>query len=71
MSQPLVENIDFYYDEQGYMVLTEHYHLEKGHCCGYGCRHCPYHYDCVPEPKRSQLLATQQAQQNAQSEATK
>jgi hypothetical protein len=71
MSQPLVEHIDFYYDEQGYMVLTEHYHLEKGHCCGYGCRHCPYHYDCVPEPKRSQLLANQPAQQHAQSEATK
>jgi hypothetical protein len=65
MSQPLVENIDFYYDEQGYMVLTEHYHLEKGHCCGYGCRHCPYNYDCVPEPKRSQLLESKQALQHA------
>ena len=56
MSQPLVENIDFYHDEHGYMVLTEKYHLEKGHCCGYGCRHCPYDFDCVPEPKRSNLL---------------
>ena len=56
MSQPLVENIDFYHDEHGYMVLTEKYHLEKGHCCGYGCRHCPYDFDCVPEPKRSNLF---------------
>ncbi len=57
MSQPLVEHIDFYYDEYGYMVLTERYHLTKGHCCGYGCRHCPYDFDCVPEPKRSDLLS--------------
>ena len=61
MSQPLVENIDFYHDEHGYMVLTEKYHLEKGHCCGYGCRHCPYDFDCVPEPKRSNLLASKNA----------
>ena len=38
------------------MVFTAEYHLNKGHCCGYGCRHCPYDYDCVPEPKRSALL---------------
>ncbi len=55
MSQ-LIEYIDFYYDKNGYMVLTEKFHLEKGYCCGFGCRHCPYDYDCVPEPKRSELL---------------
>jgi hypothetical protein len=38
------------------MVLTEKYHLEKGHCCGLGCRHCPYEYESVPEPRRSDLL---------------
>jgi len=55
MSKPIVEDIDFYY-EDGYMVLTEKYHLDKGFCCGNGCRHCPYHYENVPEPKRSELL---------------
>ncbi|MBY0347112.1 MAG: hypothetical protein GTN67_05325 [Hydrotalea flava] len=55
----LIEGTDFYYDVQGYMVLTEKYHLEKGYCCGYGCRHCPYQYENVPEPKRSAL--TEQA----------
>jgi Family of unknown function (DUF5522) len=54
--KPLVENIDFYYNESGYVVLTEKYHLEKGFCCGNGCKHCPYNYENVPEPKRSQLL---------------
>jgi len=59
MNKPLIENVDFYYDEGGYMVLTAHYHLQKGHCCGYGCRHCPYDFECVPEPKRSEMLAKQ------------
>jgi hypothetical protein len=53
---PLIEGVDFYYDKQGLMVLTEKFHLEKGYCCGCGCRHCPYAYENVPEPKRSLLL---------------
>jgi hypothetical protein len=53
----LREGIDFYYNESGYMVLTEKYHLAKGYCCGNGCLHCPFDFDAVPEPKRSQLIA--------------
>ncbi len=53
----LVEGEDFYYNEEGYMVLTEKFHLGKGFCCGNGCRHCPYNYVNVPEPKRSALLS--------------
>jgi len=55
VSKQLKEGIDFYFDADGYMVLTEAYHLEKGHCCGHGCRHCPYEYENVPEPRRSEL----------------
>lgn len=58
MKSPLVEGEDFYFNEQGYMVLTEKFHLERGHCCGNGCKHCPYDYKNVPEPKRSELLAS-------------
>jgi len=54
----LVEGEDYYLNEQGYMVLTEKYHLQRGNCCGNGCKHCPYQYKNVPEPKRSELLAT-------------
>lgn len=54
----LIENTDFYINEDGLVVLTEKYHLEKGYCCGNGCRHCPYGYENVPEPKRSELKAT-------------
>jgi hypothetical protein len=51
-----LEGIDFYYNTSGLMVLTEKYHLERGYCCGNGCLHCPYHFENVPEPKRSKLL---------------
>ena len=53
---PLVEGTDFYYNEDGQIVLTEKYHLEKGFCCGNGCIHCPYDYINVKEPQRSRLL---------------
>ena len=30
------------YFEGGLLVYTAAYHLKRGHCCGSGCRHCPY-----------------------------
>ncbi len=68
MKQPLVENIDFYYNEQGYMVFTEKFHLDRGFCCGNGCRHCPYDFENVPEPKKSILLAKRQENKNTKGE---
>lgn len=53
----LVEGEDYYFNEQGYIVLTEKYHLQKGFCCGNGCKHCPYNYENVAEPQRSKLLS--------------
>jgi hypothetical protein len=52
----LIEGEDFYYTEDGWMVMTEKFHLERGHCCGNGCRHCPYDYERVPEPRRTEYL---------------
>jgi hypothetical protein len=49
----LIEGIHFYFNEKGLMVLTKQYHLEKGFCCGMGCLHCPYNYQNVPEPGRT------------------
>jgi len=53
---PLTEGEDFYFNEQGLMVLTAAFHLKKGWCCGNGCLHCPYDFESVPEPRRSELL---------------
>ncbi|MCU0404726.1 MAG: DUF5522 domain-containing protein [Chitinophagaceae bacterium] len=56
MKQKLTEGVDYYYNEEGYIVLTEQYHLERGYCCGNGCLHCPFDYETVPEPRKSELL---------------
>ncbi|MFZ6025423.1 MAG: DUF5522 domain-containing protein [Bacteroidota bacterium] len=60
MNHPLIKDEDFYYDEYGYVVFTEAYHIAKGYCCGHGCRHCPFEYDSVPEPRRSELVEKKQ-----------
>ena len=52
----LIENIHYYINEEGLFVFSAQYHLEKGFCCGNGCLHCPYHYENVPEPKKTELL---------------
>jgi len=52
----LIEGVHYYFNEDGLVVLTEQYHIEKGYCCGNGCLHCPYEYEKVPEPRRSFLL---------------
>jgi len=53
-----IEETHFYINKEGYMVLTEKYHLEKGFCCGMGCLHCPYQYENVPEPRKTEILMT-------------
>ena len=35
------EDIHYYMDNDR-LVLTALFHLERGQCCGSGCRHCPY-----------------------------
>lgn len=52
----LQEKIDYYFNEEGRMVLTANYLRKRGYCCGNGCLHCPYEYEHVPEPRRSKLL---------------
>lgn len=54
--QELIEGVHYYINEDGLVVLTEKYHRERGYCCGSGCLHCPFDYETVPEPRRSELL---------------
>jgi len=65
----LIDGEDYYPDKTGLFVFTEKYLLQRGTCCGNarpngssgrGCRHCPYHYKNVLEPKRSKLLSLRQ-----------
>jgi hypothetical protein len=56
MKQELTEGQDYYFNEKGLITFTARYLLDRGYCCGNGCRHCPYDYEAVPEPKRNDLL---------------
>lgn len=56
MPQTMIEGVDYYVNEQGLMVLTAQHHIKRGYCCGNGCKHCPFEFDAVPEPRKSLLL---------------
>ena len=43
---------DFYYDNNGMMVMTDSYHRRRGTCCGNGCRNCPYE----PQHKKGETI---------------
>jgi hypothetical protein len=55
MKQVLTEGVDYYMDEKGLMTFTAKYLLERGYCCGNGCKNCPYEYEGVEEPRRTEL----------------
>ena len=42
-----LEEGDYYFNEQGFMVFTEQYHLKRGFCCGSNCKHCPHGHENV------------------------
>ena len=37
-----LDDDEYYYSEEGYIVFTEKYLLKRGYCCQNGCKHCPY-----------------------------
>ncbi|MDA9189691.1 DUF5522 domain-containing protein [bacterium] len=46
----LIEGKDFYYDEEGLMVLTGAYLKKRGYCCQSACTNCPYNYSDKVDP---------------------
>jgi hypothetical protein len=36
-----IEDIHYYY-EGSRVIFTALFHIQRGSCCGNGCRHCPY-----------------------------
>lgn len=58
----LIAGVHYYMNDEGLIVFTRQYHLEKGYCCGMGCLHCPYEYEAVPEPVKTKL--TEQRNKN-------
>ena len=41
--------------KSGFDCFTQLAAEQRGHCCGSGCRHCPYEHDKVPESRRARL----------------
>lgn len=68
VSNQLIENIHYYFNESGLMVFTEAYHLERGFCCGNGCLHCPYNFEAVEESRRKLLLKQRADSKNSSQE---
>ena len=33
---------EYYLNEEGNFVFTEHYLKKRSDCCGNGCKHCPF-----------------------------
>lgn len=52
----LREGKDFYYNEDGNIVFTASYHLQRGSCCGNGCRHCPFNHSNVPDATIKEII---------------
>jgi len=46
-----LDDDEYYYSEEGYIVFTEKYLLKRGYCCQNGCKHCPYGFDKTRSPK--------------------
>lgn len=44
------------YETGSFEPLSADYLLQRGYCCGNGCKNCPYEYKNVPQPLREQLL---------------
>lgn len=40
--RPLIEGEDYVMDPRGYRIFLAKYHVDRGYCCGNGCRHCPF-----------------------------
>ena len=49
MKKEFIEGVH-YYMENGMIVFTEKYLLERGYCCNKKCRHCPFD----PEHKKGE-----------------
>lgn len=60
----LKEGIDFYFNDQGLMVLTEAYLIKRGHCCQSGCLHCPWGHTDKVDPLIPSELADEEFEQS-------
>jgi len=46
-----------YYIEDNKIVFTSLFHIQRGKCCGSGCRHCPYD----PKHKKGNVVLSKES----------
>jgi hypothetical protein len=61
----LTEGRDYYINDEGLVTFTASFLLERGYCCGNGCRHCPYQHENVSEAMREKMANKDQHNQSA------
>lgn len=44
-----------YYKEISNIIFTEIFHMQRGQCCGNGCRHCPFD----PKHKKGRVVVAE------------
>jgi hypothetical protein len=49
----LVEGIDYYINQDGNLVFTKEYHLNRGYCCKNKCLNCPWDFG---KPKQAKVV---------------
>jgi 2-iminoacetate synthase ThiH len=66
MKKPLFDDEEeFYINDRGLFVFTAEYLLQRGYCCGNGCKHCPFDYKNVINLEKKAALLDAQLKQKA------
>ena len=55
MKHDFIKDIHYYMDGDR-VVFTELWHIQRGECCGSGCRHCPY----TPKHKKGNVVVAKE-----------
>ena len=55
MVDKYVEGVHYYMEGER-IVFTSVFHIERGQCCGNGCKHCPYE----PKHKKGNVVVAKE-----------
>ena len=50
-----IDGIHYYY-EGNVFIFKELFHIQRGQCCGNGCRHCPF----TPKHKKGSVVVSEE-----------
>ncbi len=69
MKKPLFDDDElFYLNDNGFVVFTAQYLLNRGYCCGNACLNCPYDYKNVANKNKIPDLIEAQKKRQLENE---